>query len=113
MTGGDIPIKKRFVSPGQRDERRHGQTNFVLGAKRSRDGTLPGLCLFSRQRDDTGPRRGLPVHVHHEAFGVSTGLAVRVSNRVMNAVSTASQHAKHLTKQHAKHGWLAPAKHRG
>jgi hypothetical protein len=38
----------RPVSPGQRDERRHGQTHFVFGAERSRDGALPAFCLFSR-----------------------------------------------------------------
>jgi len=35
----------RPVSPGQRDERRHGQTHFALGAKLGRDGMAAGLCL--------------------------------------------------------------------
>jgi hypothetical protein len=42
---GETPDFNRFVSPGQRDERRHRQTHFVLGAKRSRVGALPGLSF--------------------------------------------------------------------
>lgn len=45
------------VSPGQRDERRHGQTHFVLGAELGRDGMAAGLCFRSRH-DDTRQRRG-------------------------------------------------------
>jgi hypothetical protein len=35
----------RRVAPGQRDERRHGQTDFVLGAEMGRDGMTAGLCF--------------------------------------------------------------------
>ena len=49
----------RPVSPGQRDERRHGQTHFVLGAKLGRDVMTAGLCFRSRH-DDTFQRRGKP-----------------------------------------------------
>ncbi len=47
----------RLVAPGQRDERRHGQTHFVLGAKLGRDGLAAGLC-FSSRRDSTRQRGG-------------------------------------------------------
>jgi len=33
------------VSPGQRDERRHGQTHFALGAELGRDGMTAGLSF--------------------------------------------------------------------
>lgn len=46
------------VSPGQRDERRHGQTHFALGAELGRDGMTAGLCFRSRH-DETLQRRGI------------------------------------------------------
>jgi hypothetical protein len=42
---GETPNFIRLVSPGQRDERRHGQTYSVLGAKLGRDGMTAGLCF--------------------------------------------------------------------
>ena len=45
MTGRDIQTFLVIVSPGQRDERRHGQTHFALGAKLGRDGRTAGLCF--------------------------------------------------------------------
>jgi len=42
---------------GQRDERRHGQTHFALGAELGRDGMTAGLSFRSRH-DDTLQRRG-------------------------------------------------------
>jgi hypothetical protein len=41
----------RPVAPRQRDERRHGQTHFALGAELGRDGVAAGLCFRSRHAD--------------------------------------------------------------
>ena len=54
---GETPHFNRLVSPGQRDERRHGQTHFVLG----RDGVAAGLSFRSRH-DTTRQRRGKLPH---------------------------------------------------
>jgi len=54
MAGRDIQIKKRLVSPGRRDERRHGQTDFV-GSEQARDGMTAGLSFRSRH-DGAGRR---------------------------------------------------------
>jgi len=53
----ETPHFNRPVSPGQRDERRHGQTLFFFGAKLGRDGVAAGLCFRSRH-DSTRQRRG-------------------------------------------------------
>jgi hypothetical protein len=44
----------RPVAPGQRDERRHGQTDIVF-SEQARDGVTAGLCFRSRH-DGAGLR---------------------------------------------------------
>jgi hypothetical protein len=47
MAGRDIQTLFVSVSPDRRDERRHGQTDFVFGAELGRDGMTAALAFLA------------------------------------------------------------------
>jgi len=67
MAGRDIQTSKRLVSPGQRDERRHGQSDISGASRPATAGRLAfhfaaGLTARGCERSGVQGTRGFPRH---------------------------------------------------